>query len=129
MTDTEPTIEELRRWSAEDLMGWSIKTNYITGPHYFDSKNRRVIIRVDLWRPDDPTTGQIWMVVEKTREPRIGEASGFNFNLSWQQLPEIKIAIAQFYRISGNLEHGQGADENPCLACLKASYQARRCKL
>lgn len=74
------------------------------------------------WETWTPLTSkdQLFMFVEKMRE------MGFNFNLNWQQLPEIKICIAQFHKISKGLEHGQGASENVNLAALQAAREALR---
>ena len=52
---------------------------------------------------------------------------GFNFNLNHQQLPEIKICIAQFHKICDGLIYGSGNDEDGtarnravCLAAVEA---------
>ena len=60
------TPEEMREWAAKK-MGWHehndiwwISNDYQT--------HLSVAMDVFTWRPDNPTTGQIWMLVEKMRE-------------------------------------------------------------
>src|SRR5208337_3128050 len=69
-------IQRLRRWSAEDLMGWRIandpwwepgKGNCSIQVYYEPGTNVRHGV-ITTWKPDDPTTGQIWMVETKMRK-------------------------------------------------------------
>ena len=127
---TEPTIEELRRWSAEDLMGWFpryAEDNRCYDYYYmpYESRDNRYGMQITSWLPDCPESGQIWMVVEKMRELREDGSDGFNFNFNWQGHKGITIALAQFHRICGKMEFGSGADDNPCLAILKAAHAAK----
>jgi len=119
---TNPKILELRHWSAEDLMGgflqhgqWWVATEKIG--------HCQCVMFEDQWRPDDESTGQIWMVIRKMREALPDGSDGFNLNLNWQAHKGITISIAQFHKIDPFI-HGQGADDNPCIAILLAAKEA-----
>ncbi len=122
MTDTEPTVEELRRWSAEGLMGWYLQdqmVNIATGKECRGYFNKEGLIYYEAnWRPDDPTTGQIWMVEERMR--LLGWWLVFDSGISGPRYAE--------FRKIGHSQLGYERDMNPCLAILKAAYQARRYK-
>jgi hypothetical protein len=122
MTNPEMTylkIMDLRRWSAEDLMG------FVTDPDAY-----AIWIRPDgsslfknEWCPDDESTGQIWMIIKKMRETLPDDSDGFNFNLNWQAHKGITVCLAQFHKIDPFI-HGQGDDDNPCVATLIAAKDA-----
>ncbi len=124
---TTPEVLELRRWSAEDLMEYFVDV-YLDKPSYFrwiatDHRYRALVCPVEDWRPDDVSTGQWLMVVKKMREPLPDGSDGFNFNLNWQAHKGITMVIAQFHKISPFL-HGQGADDDPMIALLRAARTA-----
>ena len=118
------TIGELRRWSAEDLMGFtgicSPDCDKYPLPYYQDKEGNKF-----TWHPDNFKTGQIWIVIKKMREQLPDGSDGFNFNLNWQAHKGITISIAQFHKIDPFI-HGQGADDLPCIATLIATFDARR---
>lgn len=91
---------------------------YISDRPYQEYK----IIDTD-WHPSTNIV-QAFEVVEKMRAQRPDGSDGYNFNLNWQGHKGITVCLAQFHRIDGNLEFGQGASGDPaeavCLAALKA---------
>jgi hypothetical protein len=110
---TNQAIQELRRWSAEELMGLelgSIKTD--EGSLYYDKKSKA--IPVVFWRPDDPTTGQIWMVLDKMQR------CGFNFCLILRQ----DMAVAVCFTKKHNFQGEGNYEIAPCLAILLAARAA-----
>ncbi len=132
MTNTEPTIEELRQWSAEVLM--ELKTKNINSfggrePYYVNVISESPFIVVRSWRPDDPTTGQIWMVVERMMKKKwcfkLEQAGIIIYGEVW---------IARFTKVKAPTftlpegDYGIGNAKDPCLAILKAAYQAWRYK-
>ncbi len=131
MTDTEPSVEELRRWSAKDLMGWYLQDQMVkiaTSKEcygYFSKKG--LIYYEDDWRPDDPTTGQIWMVVEKML------MDDWDFSMLMFAEGLRGCHFPKPIRDEAGFRAGRGKDYwvkweglNPCLSILKAAYQARR---
>ncbi len=79
---------------------------------------------INGWHPDDPTTGQIWMIIRKMREQLPDGSDGFNFNLNWQAHKGITVSLAQFHKIDPFI-CGQGADDNPCIAVMLAAVEAK----
>ena len=115
---TDPKILELRQWSAENLMGWK-ETEDGSWVDYLGN----LVFIPGGFKPDVEKTGHIWMVVRKMREQLSDGSDGFNFNLNWQAHKGITISIAQFHKIDPFV-HGQGADDNPCIATLLAANDA-----
>jgi len=125
---TEPTVEELRQWAAEELMEWFYNPTtdeYFTKtgskpalPYINDGQSRRMI----SWRPDEPETGQIWMVVEKLRE------RGFYINhvngLTHHSVFFLKYVETQMSPSMGHFNRAGEtvSDTNPCYAILKAAW-------
>ncbi len=121
MTDIEPTVEELRRWSAEDLMGWEPDSYLQYYWNHTINRGKQIVKRYEAWRPDDSTTGQIWMVVEKMAQLKPKE---HDLQLRSIALPEGKVTYTAAF---ADIYHGYKVwqdDDNPCLAILKAAYQA-----
>lgn len=108
---TTDEIQELRDWAARK-MGWIPDTTnryYINlhGPY----NNIQVKIDVLSWLPDNPATGQIWMLVEKLRD------EGWEFRLE-----NCDSYLAQFVRVANDkLVSFDEINPNPCLAILKAA--------
>ena len=123
---------DINREIAEKVMGWKYipERREQVGEqgviHYFAAHwtdNSQLVFYEFQWHPST-NIAQAFMVVEKMRELRPDGSDGFNFNLNWQGHKGITFCLAQFHRISGNLEHGQGSSDDPaeaiCLAALKA---------
>jgi len=118
---TEPTMQDLRDWSAENVMGWADWGSFYTFP---DTPSEIVYTKEDIsfgpaWRPDDPTTGQIWMFVDRMRE------LGYLFDLTYYTIYGVILDYwtASFY--DGNsVKKSWGKDTNPCHAILLAGYEA-----
>lgn len=101
----EPTIEELRKWSAENVMGWEVCScqrgyiDFCDGYHPY------------LWEPNQPSTGQIWQfigkMVELGYELRLYKPTGKSFQYSAEFMDDKTVL-----------------DDNPCLAILRAGYKA-----
>lgn len=118
-------LTELRRFSAEKVMGWYIvyaednrQQNYYSHPgKLYDEFH----INVTDWLPDLPSTGQIWLVVEKMRE-----LGWYRFNLltalDYNTEPPLP------YGYEAGFSKGNcwilGYDPNPCIAILKAARGA-----
>lgn len=113
--------QELRRWSADDLLGCEVVfKQYPRSRWWYKLKGKR-LCHINNWIPDDPNAParQIQMVIDKMRE------LGFNFNFNWQGHPGITISIAQFHKFdTGKMEHGQGSDDEPLIAILRAAKAA-----
>lgn len=77
-------IEELRRWAAEDLLGLTLKDNNYMVPDEKPGHWRVLFLKPDF-RPDDPATGQIWLVVEAMRE--LGWVLCLNGYTAWFMRP------------------------------------------
>jgi len=111
-----PTDEELVRWSAEVLMGWTYLDmgNDIDLPFWYP-----IGINVKSWNPLDKSNGQIWDVVEKMRE------LGFiQFQIYWNRyLNNHQGSYGAHFGKSPN-EMGDGKDPNPAQAILKAAWAA-----
>ena len=132
MTDE---IQELRDWSA-GLMGWrrrdieGVTCLQPTGVNVVwftdDSKagmtwrtnTNKTDPRYDppLWAPDDPTTGQIWIVVQRMRE------LGWHMNLHEHPLmAEAKNKWSASFRNIDTRDYFEKYAQTPCLAILKAA--------
>ena len=95
-------IQELRDWSVK-LMGAEIHSlfgNILCWP------DGRETARED-WRPDDPTTGQIWMVVAKMQSKN-----------HFLQFEDEGLKTGEF---SANYGFQAVLSTNPCLAILAAA--------
>ena len=106
MTDQE--LQELRGWSA-GLMGWRDhnRTTLI-----WINPDTHFVIAKSKWCPNDPTTGQIWMVVDRMRE-----LGAYLRGLMYS--PYTQKWTAMFTDVDSEL--GTAVDDNPCLAILKAA--------
>lgn len=112
-----PDLTELRRWSAEELMGWYIENIYPDkllrdNEIYCDSKG--LVMLVSDWQPDNPATGQIWMLVEWAR------ALGFCFEIVILSGGPISVDVD----IPKDIRQFNAKDNNPCLAILLAAHEA-----
>ena len=114
---TEPTIEELRRWSAEDLMGCKVTFLPFDPGNYWYEKDGEVKYWQHEWKPDRPESGQIWMVIEKMRE------LGWWLDLTTNDKDEID-TYAEFKQ-SGRYRNSGRHSDDPCLAILKAAHAAK----
>lgn len=103
----EPTIGELRRWSAE-LAGQDFMVRH-------DNQVWSYTLNC-LWLPDNPKTGQIWLVVERMIK------MGYTFALYRFIGPPVW--IAKFMKIDE--WRNEGVDH--CLAILKAAHAAEGAK-
>lgn len=109
--------EDLDRWLAEKCMVWNLDpaTNL-----YCDGL--KPVIAMQIWRPTDPATGQIWLCVERMRER------------GWEMLYENSILdnlnrVTLYIPAAGILDEswsakGEAQDPNPALAFGKAIYEA-----
>ncbi len=99
---TNKELQELRDWSARK-MGWDI--NCEIGP----------ILKTN-WQPDNPSTGQIWMLVKEMQE------LGWRLHLCNPGMMYPETASAGFSLIEKyTMPQRYYKDTNPCLAILKAA--------
>jgi hypothetical protein len=120
---TPKELQKLRDWAA-GVMGFKIykgpifEKDITIFPCVISYKGRLVYMESGThgervwWCPDDPTTGQIWMIVERMRE------LGFNW---W----DIQTYQDKWYvriikdGIEGMYYNGEGSlNTNPCIAIL-----------
>lgn len=111
---TEQEIIELRRWSAENLMGWYTKGNKPTC-YYYDNNDRRVGT-IRNWCPDWKWSGQIWSVLRRMAE------LGFHHTIYDSYNSKGKYEIVRFYKGSNMCSIEEA--NNPCLAILIAARTA-----
>lgn len=122
------TPEELDRWSAESLMGWTwqpaMASERRTG-QWFDKDfpvfviSRDTAYPVEEWHPSNPKTGQIWMVVDKMQEMEwtLRGLSYNPFNKKWTCL---------FFKFTEDGDFSAyDIAETPCIAILKAAKAAK----
>jgi hypothetical protein len=113
---TNQELQDLRRFIAEELMGW--KRVYADEIPMWKFPSGRWDI-VDF-RPDDPTTGQIWMVVERMDSLHYGmklmnpvhTMTDNGFRVSW---------ICEFYK---GKDRWFASNTNPCLAIMLTARAA-----
>ncbi len=104
----------LRKRLAENVMGWRYD---LRNKCWYTMNEKNFIVKESKWTPDLHTPDGLFQclgpggLVEKMRAQRPDGSDGFNFNLNWQAHKGIKIALAQFHRIDGKLEFGQGTSE------------------
>jgi len=118
-------IQGLRRWSAEDLMGWYRRSDNPEG-YYYSCQTGYREGKVRNWTPDSRCTGQIWLVVERMRE------LGWSFSVFFVK-PDQKY-VAEFYREPcqstfvfpqpNGPNYGWGSNSNPCHAILLSAHIA-----
>ncbi len=61
MTDTGPTVEKLRRWSAEKLMGWTLRKinipcSVVTDEEYYEREDGSFAYWKKEWHPTQNIT-------------------------------------------------------------------------
>ena len=119
-------IQGLRRWSAEDLMGFHLSEDGYPYEDSFVSKlrsayldsNNRLKWFEENWRPDDPDTGQIWMVVERMR--KLGWLM-----IEFEQHPTYyEVGFAKDTGGGDTTKLYEAKDTEPCHAILKAAQAA-----
>jgi hypothetical protein len=113
---TNQELQELRRWSAEDLMGWTAFSYPPHGLCYMDSKFHP-IMRVEDWRPYDATTGQIWMCWNKVRQTQ-NIVLGAKGKIHFCEIRE------KSYPVPMDSHYAEA--DTPCDAIIKAAYVAWR---
>ena len=116
------TPEEYRKWSAERVMGWVLiipdfEDEWDHSSYTNPNKPRWYLPKKD-WRPDDPTTGQIWMFVEKMRE------LGWKAQI-WVMKDDYRVL---FFKGFHDWRHAKQRDytinTDKCLAILEAGHNA-----
>jgi hypothetical protein len=119
----DPTPEELRRWSAEVLMGWvtgddshTMEPIYVGWELYIDPDKPDWYLPKDDWHPlsDQSPTWQIKAVIEKMRERE--------FYLE-TKYPRYMPYYVNFYDRMGN-SRGWAYHSNPFHAILLAAWRA-----
>lgn len=129
---TPAELTDLRDWLATEVMGWTFipEHNEDVGEygviHHLNAhwKKKGELIYFDgEWRPNDPKTGQVWLLVERMRE------LGWRLMLTYPSLNEPNKIAAEFhYKQQGSVA-SYIRNPNPCLAiCLaaRAAMEATR---
>jgi len=103
-------IQELRDWAAR-------KMGYYTDPDanavWVTSEHTRMF--KDNWQPDNPQTGQIWMLVEKMRE------EGWYLTLEYLTTGLIQAGFICKKMLPNRPQRVLEYDHDQCLAILKAA--------
>lgn len=123
------TPEELDRWAAESIMGWTWRPATAsekmpgrwydsTFPAFIMSANTAIPI-ID-WHPSDPNNGQIWLVINKMLEKKWyltfhNDTNDEGFRAEFYGFPDLAYQI---------LKRSVAYDPNPSLAILKAARAA-----
>lgn len=114
MTDDER--QGLRRYLAEKLMGWKVSGR--SGSEiislYIDNVGQFIMPR-SAWRPDDPTTGQVWQVTAAM------EALGWGWSLYGPD--EHCDCYHALFKKTGALNRVETSN-NPCVALCLAAVEA-----
>jgi hypothetical protein len=110
---TEKELIELRRWSA-DVMGWTVRNkDHYWGDDFPDDHyicSGKDVMTVSHWQPDNPSTGQIWQVVQQMK------------TIDWhlQLISDEDSYFGRFINSSVVVRWEWSNNNNPCIAILMA---------
>ncbi len=108
----EKERQELRDWAAKKIGRVQPHPNGDTYIRLDKSWNQKYYINMEDWRPDDPSTGQIWILAEKMRE------EGFKMKLVYGDTIQGVLCWVTF---TSESQRSYYHNINPCFAILKAA--------